>query len=305
MSQQPTMTPERVTEDKEGQQPAKRDRTQGEKAFDGMVYGGINWVVNTVLSAVLSFKVVKSDIGKKAMDSLDRVFAGIRNRPHIPGKPGILADMMINVGTLFTGGTLLLAPIHYLESKKSSIVRWLDTKFANNNKSPEQIAQMHQQMDDIPKQTARSLLEGRFVVLGLGLGLGITAGKQMNQAGEVMGKAVTNTLTSEAKPHWGPFKRQSIHDVSRLLMVDLIIGAFTTMVFYVSSRVFAKRIEQRKEDKHYAREFRAEHGIRAEAAPSALREEPKASEAPGYKVQHIVTSLDRVTSPPAAQSLSA
>lgn len=289
----------------EAEQTAKRERTRGEKVFDGIAYGGINWVVNTVLSAVLSFKVVKSHIGQKAMDGLDRAFAGISNRVHIPGKPGVLADMMVNVGTLFTGGTLLLAPIHYMESKKGPIVRWLDAKLGNGNKSPEQIAEMHQKMDDVPKQTARSLLEGRLVVLGLGLGLGLTAGKQMNQAGEIMGKAVTNTLTSEAKPQWGPFKRESIHAVSRLLMVDLIIGAFTSMVFYVSSRVFAKRIEERKEEKNFAREFRAEHGIQAEAAPSSQPEEQRESNAPSHKVQHIVTNLERVVSPASAQSLTA
>lgn len=273
-------------------QDKKRERTRGEKTFDGLVYGGINWIVNTVLSAALTFKVVESDSGKRAMEGLDRTFAAMSGRTHVPGKPGGAAKGVFTVGTLFGGGTLLLIPIRYLEGKKGSIVRWLDDKLGNGSKPPEEIADLHKQMDELPKQTATSLLEGRGVVLGLGLGLNATAGKQMGAAGEMLGKVVSDTLAPQSKPKWGPFKRDTLHKVSSLLMIDLIIGAFTTLVFYVSSRVFAKHIEQRKEDRQLARDYRNEHHAFDQEPALTTPDTKSAPESPGTLVQHVEKAPD-------------
>ena len=189
--------------------PNHRVKTPGEKLFDVITYGGIGIGVNEAGSLV-AMNLVKD--GKIALDWLEKPkadwiqpvskiaqktlnFLNILKddwiRPvygkaqQLINKTPVLSEVeYFNKGrflfltTCLTGGMAMLLPTKWMEDSKSNIVRWFDRHvYGIKPENDQTVAKLHEEMDGAPKQSWRSLLEGRLTVIGAAFGLDVLIGK--------------------------------------------------------------------------------------------------------------------------------
>lgn len=173
-----TRLPTTDTADERPTSAKRRHRSWGELWFDAFVYGGIGWVINTLISAAAADQFFNG-AWKKGMEStvnfFDRQLTPLIKNPATRSE---WAETSFFISTLYTGGCLLVIPIRWLEGKKSSIVRSLD-RWIHGPKadSDPKLAAMHQAMDNAPQQSWQSLTAARILALPAGLGLGWIMGK--------------------------------------------------------------------------------------------------------------------------------
>ncbi|MFW0776946.1 MAG: hypothetical protein ACN2B6_04415 [Rickettsiales bacterium] len=151
----------------------KGDQSPGEVLFDRTVYTGIGFGVNEALSLYLADEIQHGFL-KKQYDQFGNFLVKKLNVGEVV-KNGVThsakarVDNTLVVGALLIGGTLLLAPMKWIEDNKAYWVKkgnhFLD-KVKGSKLTPEQVEQRDKEVaHDIacePKQTWPTLLLGRL-----------------------------------------------------------------------------------------------------------------------------------------------
>ena len=184
----------------------KRDQTKGELVFNFGVYGGISWIVNEILSTIITKTIYFADPAEKAARAKQiaeqatrqlekgeklvkplsdgrfaRAFNNTVNWLHTKANPFkwgktpfyLASEMFV----MCIGGTLLVAPTKWIEDRKGKIVRSLD-QFFHGGKEDAKLEAAHKEMDEAPQQSWGSLWRGRLVVLASAIGLHFFAGAE-------------------------------------------------------------------------------------------------------------------------------
>lgn len=265
-------------------EPIKRQKTRGEKFFNLGVYGGITWVLNEVISTWAMNKIRPAEDGAKAgawHNSFHNTVEKAHNAvSHTPIKKSwVERALMITYACI--GGTLVLPLIKGAEDHKSPWVRKLDRLIEGKKADTDPaIIQAHEEMDQAPPQTWMSLIKGRLVVMGLAIGLDFASGGEnapttkllestplrsvsnMERSGRTIARATMAFL------HPSKEKRDIIYEQLRKephakitaaegpAMKTIGMGGFLfilsgalTVLFYVSSKLFAFKSEMHKVEK--------------------------------------------------------
>lgn len=139
----------------------KRRKTAGEITFDVSTYGGLSLIGNELASTVI-VKQAKQGFLTPVYEPFVEFFKNLKplNKFNYIGE-GRLPYIL----TACVGGMLLVLPVKWMEDRKGSIVRKLDNVFHKNQETPE-LKQAHEEMDNAPKQSWKSLGEGRLITVG-------------------------------------------------------------------------------------------------------------------------------------------
>lgn len=178
-----------------------RKKTEGEKQFDWWIYGGIGWVVNALLSVVITDQLYNNKTPlistKEGKISIKQWFQNgenwLKNQSwNLPEKwfPNIsFTKKAVFGGSLCIGGSLVVPVIKWFEDHKGSIVRKWDEKIygARANNDPD-IIKAHHEMDNAPQQSWLSLLGARITVIAIAFGMGPTIGDYNSVSGKALGK---------------------------------------------------------------------------------------------------------------------
>lgn len=188
----------------------KRQTSFGEKTFDWGVYGGLGWIANAVISVwatdgILNqpYKNETSTRGKIFTWMHTRVFEGGVDKTGAVIKPlkDVLSENkafsrifsknpkasafnMLLILTLCTGGTIVAAPIKWLEDCKGGIVKWLDRQYYGE-KLPEHALQAEKAIDNEPKQSWLSVIGGRLFGIGVALGFNSILGSHESKTAQL------------------------------------------------------------------------------------------------------------------------
>ena len=152
----------------------KRAWSAGEQVFNYSVYGGISWIVNELLSTVITESIYKGgrfyQPFEKTVDFLHKNVNPLKwgRRIHY-----LASEMFV----MCIGGTLLVPPVKYLEDHKGKIVRSLDRMFHSGTEDPK-LKELHKEMDEAPKQSWASLWKGRALVLVAAITMHFTMGAE-------------------------------------------------------------------------------------------------------------------------------
>ena len=146
----------------------RRVKTSGERLFDGATYIGVGIGLNELIS-IKSFDVFENGLLKPFYDWAKEFSA---KAPGISKIDYIGKGRFLRVCVALVGGTIVLLPIKWLEASKASIVGFFDRHiYGVKPEDDATISRLHQEMEKAPKQTWRSLIEGRLVVMAAAFGI--------------------------------------------------------------------------------------------------------------------------------------
>ena len=226
----------------ENQQSNNKTRSNGEKAFDWATYGGLAGVGTFVVTVPVADWILYGK-GEKYYNAATKWVTQKGVNPKVAG--GLLLTT-----ALMQGGNIMLAPVWAAEQVREPIVNTIN-KITGDPTRPEDIAEK-------PKQTARSLIEGRLTAFGAvfaGLtGASMVFGKQMANFETAMGRAAAgfmNRPTHELKMVDGAAKQvpTKTFRYGKTLAVDAFATITAAGLLYVASRFFAKSSHQKEMSK--------------------------------------------------------
>lgn len=300
----------------------KRDKTFGEWAFDIGAYGGFAIGLNEVLATWFIGLTERNSWWKKGFEVLR---SGTEKIPVFKEFPYVKTGRMAMILVAFLGGTLAAIPILWAERVKGPIVRAIDnwrygkTTVAND---PD-IRQAHKEMDEAPPQTWRSITDGRVVTMATALAVDSTfchndaissqliektrfkdtwlnSFSSMERACHTMVRWVMDKIDPNGKEARfnarNPAKPFEIQDGegkwTKLLgrgSMLMTLSVALTIIFYVSSKFFANRIEMRKEAKRDAlgQGKYGEKIFAADAAPEQAADTEKSPSQPSTRIRDV------------------
>lgn len=345
----PSQAPEKLIDPS----PGKRKKTKGEVLFDWTTYGGISWILNEAISTVIGLTVLKPPKDPNSTSWMTGMHKSIHNgymslvdnvhkvSPFQDKKNWTQRTLHILV--LCIGGTLLVPLVKWFEDRKSKLVRTADDVLEGKRaKTDPEIVKAHEDMDQAPKQTWRSLFEGRGVVMGTAILLDIISGNDgspttkwlantpfknysnMERAGttltrDVLGAPIINfwnknrdtiremRRTNPLAPI-DPAREGKAAEFGGLAGFVLILSGALTILFYVSSKIFAvgqaKRTPKQEEaSKHAETAKRHLHTDQLEKVESKGQDDEKKT--PATKIGDVA-NLERMAAAPQVQpSMSA
>lgn len=174
---------------------AERELSFGEQVFDFIVYKGIGFGVNEVVSIVLADEF-EHGVGKPHFDKwgeglvkkFPKFFKETIENGVVKATAKQNAANTLMTIALLNGGTLLLGPMMSLDNNKTAIVEWLNHTFASQGMTPEQIKARDEEVRNAiacePRQTLGTMLPAR----GAALATTITFGSKV--MGPVRNEAV-------------------------------------------------------------------------------------------------------------------
>jgi len=193
----------------------------------------------------------------------------------------------LRILVLTSGGNLLIPVVKWLEDNKGHLVRKADNFFKGKNSDDDpKIAAAHKEMDQAPKQSWGSLWQGRAVVMATAVGVDLLTGSEKSPSTKLLQntwfKAYSNlerVSTSVARDvlrwvHPDAEKRAAIShmrthtfDASGVFQKIqpsegkaaaaiggsygflLAFAGFTSLLFYISSKFFANKRDERADKK--------------------------------------------------------
>lgn len=194
------------TDENTGHKKHKRKKTGGEIAFNFGVYGGISWILNEIISTIITNTIYFADPAEKAARTekiAEQVVKGLAQgeKQLKPVKDGVFARFFNNtvdgmhtrvnpmkwaktpfylaaeMFVMCIGGTLLVIPTKLIEDSKGKIVRGIDSFFHGGKQDPK-LEAAHKEMDNAPQQSWGSLWKGRLLVLASAITLHFVAGAE-------------------------------------------------------------------------------------------------------------------------------
>ena len=238
-------------------------------------YGGINIGFNEV-SSLGTVKAMETPLLKPSYQWLQDKIA---SAPGLNRIGYFTSGRFLMVCSILVGGMLALVPTKWMEDSKGSKVRALDRHvFGIKDEDDPAAAELHKEMDRAPKQSWRSLLEGRVTVILAAFGMDISLGMpnaissklfentllkhystadraSASIARNVMdffdpqGKGVRLAARSAEQPYAiQPGEGGKVKWTAFSLYL-LTISVSLTCLFYVSSKFFAKNIAKKEDRK--------------------------------------------------------
>lgn len=141
-----------LTQNRQSAAQSERTPSKGERAFDWLVYGGMNYVGTFILTIPVAYSM-KFGLLKNSYNSCHE---WLMNR----GLSSGWATKLLDTTTLSMGGNLMVVPIKILEDNKRGIVDGLNKQLGDDGPNAKNV-------EDAPKQDWLSLLKSRVVAWGV------------------------------------------------------------------------------------------------------------------------------------------
>lgn len=291
----------------------KRKKTRGEVQFDWGTYGGVALLGNEAASLLITTQA-EHGIGKNWHARQMEYFKSLKGKKFVPEY--VHSGGLMNVLIALIGGMTMVPFVKYLEDHKGEIVRKADrAHYGDRVDSDPSIIEAHKEMDEAPKQTWGSLWKGRALTVVGAVVVDWLAGNDhapstklfknsptfqkyasMDRIAAQASNGVMNALNiaEESRPTWNKWLKKG----SWLL----VLSGTLTVVFYVSSKLFASRrdqkIEQREEAPKHAPVLRD-----SDNNDLIIPETTLAADKPQAQVNSIMRDNMLVAAPTLAQSM--
>lgn len=300
----------------------KRWLTLGEKTFDLATYGGFSWLGNEALSTVIGNYVGKpGNWANRAFNTIcDR--ASVLSRAAKLDR--YWTDRPLWILVLTIGGNLITTAVRYCEYKKFEAVTQIDRWVYGEERVRQdpRIVQAHADMRAAPQQSWASLWKGRALTVGLALGLDLFSGNErspttrmfngtplrayanMERAGTTIARDALGLLHPDAQIRRniraaraesltsGMYKIGENEGKAARMMGGnfgfvLVLSAVLTAIFFVSSRLFAAKHEEKKQRKLEARLPALDDAPQTDLAQAADAPQKAGEPRPRMQVQEI------------------
>ncbi|MFM9890030.1 MAG: hypothetical protein ACKVOE_05210 [Rickettsiales bacterium] len=209
-------------------------KSKGEKLFDWLVYGGINYLGTFALTVVVADWLQTHAWGRAVCDWGKR---GLLKAKFSEG----VADAAVTTSILMQGGTLMLLPVHWLEKRRTGIVAWFNEKFGDTTDRT-MIAQ------EVPEQTWGSLVKGRLVAWAVVFSAMFGAEWALKDNFKAFS---ANTGSWVAKQFGVPAAARNesslLYRYGKLGALDAFATLASSVILYASSKFFAQRREEQRE----------------------------------------------------------
>lgn len=225
----------------------KPTKSKGERFFDWVVYGGIAGVGTFVATLYISNKFLNGTWAgpryQKAVDALEGYMASVFSKSFARSA----AQEAVQTTSLMMGGNAMLVPIAAAEHYKSRIVGGLNVML--DDKTPPEAVTV------APKQTARSLIEGRLVAWGavfsalMGASLAVPKSFALfqNEVGERFHSLVQYMRKKPPLPTLEAMEKTTSFRVGKIAALDVFATAAGATLLYVAGHTFARKREERKQ----------------------------------------------------------
>lgn len=217
--------------------PPEIRKSKGDKLFDWLVYGGLNYLGTFALTVVVADWLQTHQWGKNlcnwGKESLMRASVSEKT-----------ADAVVTTTLLMQGGTLMLAPIHALEKRRTGIVDWLNRKFGDTTAQTTRHA-------DVPQQSWGSLIKGRLVAWSVVFASMV--GAEWALTPERFKAFSDNTGRFVAKhcgvPEAARNETSRAFRYGKLGALDAFATLASSILLYTTSKFFARRHDGKLEDR--------------------------------------------------------
>ncbi len=206
-------------------------KTRGEKLFDMSVYGGINGVVNFLVTIPFAYWLLRGE-GTKHMDRAAEKLkdVGVKN-------PRWITEML---GTSL-GGWAMVVPVYVAEHYRKPLVNWFNQKFGSEQDKQAEIVHP-------PKQTWGSLLKGRLgamatVTVGFGAANALFS-KQFRAFENGVAEKLCKVFRKDAVNASGGHTKA--YHLGQMAALDVFATASSATLMYIFSKTFAKKREANK-----------------------------------------------------------
>ncbi len=243
----------------------KRRKTWGEKKFDFLNYAGFALVGNEVLGTTFTVMAEASSWYKETFVPLftEKLPKFIENRTWKSLVPKyVTSERMPMLMVAIISGNFMVPFIKHYEDRKGEIVRRFDLKhYGKRGLSDHEITKAHKDMDDAPKQSWGSLWKGRVVTILSAIGVDALIGWE----GAPTTKLYKNNATYQRYfANYDRFARETAEGTARFFKISgantptfvkwtkrgtelFTLSTLLTILFYVSSKIFAKKRDERIE----------------------------------------------------------
>lgn len=275
----------------------KRKRTGGEVLFDTTTYGGFALVGNEVVSTYIVKAAEKPTAFGRFFDRVSEITKKIGPEGKVPYTQ---SGRFNYINFAIIGGFTMVPIIKFLEDNKGRLVRAADSIIhgvqADNDPA---IRSAHEEMDNAPKQTWGSLMKGRILTVLAAWGVDASInwkdgwsaralkGSKLEKFSSL--EAVTGRVADKMGDAIATRRGMDVAKATNLKswlnqgFGLLSLSATLTAIFYVTSKFFAKRHDDRREIYDEIHTTRAEHV----AATEALQTEVKKDDVPVPTVSAI------------------
>ena len=261
-------------------EPHKRKKTSGEKVFDVATYGGVALLGNEGLSTIVMTQAEKGML-KTPFDSFVNACKNVKEAKYIPKY--LTEGRLPTILFACIGGMFTVFPVKFLEDRKGPIVRKLDHWFhgAKSDTDPHMIM-AHEEMDKAPHQSWGSLWKGRLITVVSATIADVTMGwhdsflsralkdtklsrySSLDHISWRFGEAATRMVdpkgldqgikdalkTYKGREEMVALKEQSkFYGIAKNSVWLLALSTSLTVLFYVTSKMFAKNTAINKEHK--------------------------------------------------------
>lgn len=284
---------------------SRRLKTYGEKKFNWLTYGGFALLGNEAASLVITTLAEDQHGNARGIYKPFKKFFTDMKGPQYASS-GNLPKVLIAL----VGGMLMVPFVKNMEDHKGEKVREYDRKhYGNRVDSDPAFIAAHQEMDEAPKQSWGSLWKGRIVTVLAAIGVDSMIGWKDAPSTKLVEKitkpgSAWNNYSSmdriatqiaekslklfKATPETHPNANKWIQRGSWLM----VLSSTLTLLFYMSSQVFAKKRDEKAERRAHRINSQAntDMPLTPESSAQALTDnvtikpQPKVSE-----VEHLAT----------------
>ena len=234
------IAPEIIQDERNDATPPK---SKGERVFDRAVYGGLAGVVTFITTLVIAdalkhgrWKNFYAGATRWTQGKLDRFLPASHNTHKI-------AEQAVMTTSLMMGGNAMLLPIGLAEHYKVPIVSGLNTALGDAT-PPEKIQQA-------PKQTWWSLIEGRAVAWGAVFSALTAASLAFKETFEVFPKEVGErfrqmTQWIKREPYVAGMTESRSYRYGKIAAFDAFATIAAASILYIGGHFFARKHEEKK-----------------------------------------------------------
>jgi hypothetical protein len=224
--------------------PHAKTKSKGEKFFDRVVYGGLAGVGTFFATLLIAEKFKNGDWAGPRYQRTVNSMSKFLNRFCSEKMSKEIAEQSVQTTSLMMGGNAMLIPIGIAEHYKKPIVSGLNVMMGDET-PPEKI-------DQTPKQTWRSLIEGRLLAWVTVFATLVSASSLFKRTFQTycdeFGEKIYK-LTRWAKSDGLALdmKETKSYRMGNIAALDIFATAAAATLLYVGGHFFARKQEQKKE----------------------------------------------------------
>ncbi len=222
---------------------AKTVKSKGEKFFDRAVYGGIAGVGTFVATLFMSYKLEHGQLAagrySKLVDWVEKRLGSFFSTKISRGA----AEESVMATSLMMGGNAMLVLVGLAEHYKIQIVAGFNAAFGD--KTPPEL------IEKTPKQTWRSLIEGRLLAWGVVFTALFSAHQVLPKTFSTF-KAEFGARTYQAvqwlkrEPALVEMEQTRAYRIGKLAALDIFATTAAAAILYVGGHFFARKQEEKK-----------------------------------------------------------